>query len=166
MWFCYLKVEGSLRARPKSQSLTQQLLSTKRFPGLRSRCIKLAEWMKFKAQRELYIMVTMWSSSRTVPRCTEFRIFLRSDSMYSMTRKICRKLLKFTSLYSSSCYWIVKADFDIDEYCPLELMAEFLSRLVELSPMAAIWRSKPGVTMSKIFVVNTLLRMNVSLRKI
>jgi hypothetical protein len=44
-------------------------------------------------------------------------------------------------------------------------MAEFLSRLFEQSPMTASW-SKPGVTMSKIFVVNTLLRMNVSLRKI
>jgi len=132
MWFYYLKLDGSLRARPKSQSLTQQLLSTSKLPGLRSRCIRLAEWMKLRAQSELYIIVTMWSSSRTVPRCTEFRIFLRSDSMYSITRNICLKLFKPICLYSSSCCWIVRADFDIDDYCPLELMAEFLRREDEL----------------------------------
>ena len=165
MWLGSLKLYGSLRARPKSQSLTQQLLSTSRLPGLRSRCIKFAEWMKLRAHRELYIIVTIWSSSRTVPRWTEFRIFLRSDSIYSITRNICLKLFKLTCFYSSSCYWIIMADFDIDEYCPLWLMAEFLSLLEELSVIWINW-SKPGVTMSQILVVKTLLRMKVSLRKI
>ena len=59
---------------------------------------------------------------------------------------------------------MVRADFDIDEYCP-EAMAEFLRRLWDGEAISPSY-SKPGVTMSNSLVVNTLFRINVSLRKI
>ena len=86
----YLSVSsffGIVRLRPKSQSLTLQLELIKKFPGLISRWMMLAEWMKLRAHRELYIIVTMCSSCRGTGGVDD-KSFFMSLSTSSKTRKI------------------------------------------------------------------------------
>ena len=67
------------RAIPKSQTMTEQCSSTMRLLGFRSRCIILALWMNYIAQRILYVSTSKCSSSKLPCSFYILIIFLRSS---------------------------------------------------------------------------------------
>ena len=157
---------GRTLERPKSQILIYDWLSIRIFAGLRSLCIRLAEWMNLIAHKRLYIITIMCCSLILVPWFTDIMIFLASASTKSMT--INRELNLWLSdmliwdlLLSVSDVFLLSAFktfwFSINS-------DEWTSHFYKMFPCSQIWIF--GIIMSWSFVVNTLFFISDSYIKI